>query len=149
MIRTATLQDLDFLQNLEQRCFTTDILSRRNFLYLLTKASAHTLVDEKKGTLRGYATFLFRTDSTSARLYSFATDPQYRRQGIALRLLRAGEKIAKQRHCLSLRLETRLDNVAMQRLVTQCGYQSFGRLAHYYEDEMDALRFQKFLRVKK
>jgi len=49
---------------------------------------------------------------------------------------------------VSLRLETRRDNLAMQRLVKNCGYQKFGTIANYYEDLMEALRFEKSLVVK-
>ena len=43
MIRPATLQDIDALVDIENQCFGSDILSRRNFRYLLTKGHANTV----------------------------------------------------------------------------------------------------------
>jgi ribosomal protein S18 acetylase RimI-like enzyme len=147
MIRVATLKDIDELLRIEQTCFNTDQLSRRSFRYLLTKARAHTLVAEVKGTLCGYAMLLFSKKTASARLYSFAVDSQFRRQGIATKLLQAAEDVAYNKYnCVSLHLETRRDNIAMQQLVNNCGYQKFGTFANYYEDLMEAWRFEKSLR---
>ncbi|MEE4377380.1 MAG: ribosomal-protein-alanine acetyltransferase, partial [Candidatus Competibacteraceae bacterium] len=42
-LRQATLDDLDALVILENRCFSSDKLSRRRFRYMLTKAHATTL----------------------------------------------------------------------------------------------------------
>ena len=45
MIRAAALDDLDALVGIENRCFDSDRIPRRNFRYLLTKANAATLVE--------------------------------------------------------------------------------------------------------
>ncbi|MDY6991854.1 MAG: peptidase C39 family protein [Pseudomonadota bacterium] len=145
MIRPATLTDIDSLLKIERACFTTDRLSRRNFRYLLTKAHAQTLVAEHSGQIQGYALLLLSNGTSMARLYSFAVALEYQRQGIAKALFNAIEQCALQQDCISLRLETRQDNHAMQQLVKQCGYKKFGIIAHYYEDQMEALRFEKSL----
>lgn len=145
MIRSAKLKDMDRLLEIEQDCFRTDQLSRRNFRYLLTKANAQTIVDEVNGAIRGYAMLLFRRGTATARLYSFATATEFRRQGVAIKLLTTVEERAKACHCLLLRLETRSDNLPMQQLVTENGYKKLDVVANYYQDGMDAIRFEKCL----
>ena len=143
MIRRATLNDLDALVRIEDSCFETDRLSRRNFRYLLKKGHAETLVEEEKGTVRGYAMLLFNDGISMARLYSLAVDPQYQRMGIAARLVEVSEVSARQNDCVSLRLEIRKDNSASIGLFKRLGYREFGLHADYYEDHMDAVRLEK------
>lgn len=145
MIRHATLDDLDALVEVENRCFDSDRLSRRNFRYLLTKGNAETVVDEEDGALRGYAMLLFNTGTSLARLYSLAVDPGHQRKGVASALVRASEESARAHDAVTLRLEIRKDNVASIGLFKRHGYREFGIYTDYYEDHMDALRFEKSL----
>ncbi|HNI64115.1 MAG TPA: ribosomal-protein-alanine acetyltransferase, partial [Pseudomonadales bacterium] len=59
MIRPARLSDLTALLAIENRCFQTDRLSRRNFRYLLTQAKAATLLLAADGAVQGYVMLLF------------------------------------------------------------------------------------------
>jgi ribosomal protein S18 acetylase RimI-like enzyme len=145
MIRHATLDDLDALVAIEDRCFDTDRLSRRNFRYLLIKGNAETLVEEEKGVVRGYAMLLFNSGVSLARFYSLAVDPGCQRMGVAGRLVEAAEVTARQNDCVAMRLEIRRDNAASINLFKRHGYREFGIHADYYEDHMDALRFEKSL----
>jgi ribosomal protein S18 acetylase RimI-like enzyme len=145
MIRPAALKDLDALERIETRSFETDRLSRRSFRYLLTKANAATLVDEKSGVVRGYAMLLFNTGTSLARLYSYAVDPDYRNKGIGGRLVQAAEELAQENECVTLRLEVRKDNAASINLFKKCGYRYLEMVPDYYDDHMEAVRFEKLL----
>lgn len=145
MIRSATLADLGALVALEQRCFQTDRLSRRSFRHLLLRGNVQTLLIEEAGRSCGYALILFRRGASLARLYSIAVDPACRGRGYAEALVRAAETLALSQDRMLMRLEIRRDNVASIRLFEKLGYQPFGSYAAYYEDAMDALRFQKSL----
>lgn len=144
-IRAATPADLDALVALEERCFSLDRLTRRNFRHLLTRAHAETLVYERDGQLAGYALLLFRRGTPLARLYSIATDPAWRGRGIGEALVRAAEQASLAREALLMRLEIRKDNPASIGMFRKLGYRPFGEYVGYYEDEQDALRFQKYL----
>ncbi len=145
MIRPATLDDLSALVRVENRCFDTDRLSRRNFRYLLTKGNAETVVDVENGVMRGYSMVLFNTGTSLARLYSLAVDPDFQRKGVAAALVQASEDEATRNDCVTLRLEIRKDNVASISLFKRLGYREFGLYTDYYEDHMDAVRFEKSL----
>lgn len=145
MIRKATIADLDALVTLENRCFQTDRLSRRSFRHLLTKANAITLVAEEPAGLSGYVTVLFNAGTSLARLYSIAVDDSYRGQGIAAALVAAAEQAALDGECVVLRLEVRCDNAASLALFRKLDYRQFGHYPDYYEDHMEALRFEKEL----
>jgi len=145
MIRSATINDLDALVDLEKRSFFGDEISRRSFRYLLTKAHATTLVDQEGDWIRGYVMLLFSNVTALARLYSIAVDPKARGKGIGRALVEAGEKEALDHDCVTMRLEIREDNEASIALFKACGFRRFGEVADYYEDHAAALRFEKNL----
>jgi len=145
MIRSATLNDIDDLVEIENLCFDTDRLSRRSFRYILTKANAATLVDERKGRVCGDAVILFKSGTSLARLYSIATHPDYRNHNIGKNLVKAAEDSALEQDCAYMRLEIRRDNAASIALFEKMGYRQIGIHADYYEGHVDALRYEKML----
>ena len=145
MIRQATLQDLDSLVTLENRCFTGDRLSRRSFRHMLTKAHASMLVVESNGAIPGYVIVLFHAGTSLARMYSLAVDPDAQGAGLGRRLMEAAEDAARDNDCVYMRLEVRHDNRAAIRLYEGMGYRRFGSYDAYYEDHAEALRFEKRL----
>lgn len=144
MIRPATVADLDALVALENQCFQTDRLSRRNFRYMLTRAHAFTLVAEQEGVV-GYVLVLLNEGTSLARLYSIAIDAAMRGKGIGASLVKAAEERAIAEDRVEMRLEIRRDNQASIGLFTKLGYRQFGTYSDYYEDHMEALRFRKSL----
>ena len=145
MIRHATLQDLDQLVEVENLAFTSDRFSRRSFRYLLTRAKAETLVDYQADKITGYVMLLFHTGISMARVYSLAVDPAFRGRGLGGQLLQAAEAMALEHDCILLRLEVRADNMEAIRLYQARGYRQFEKTPDYYEDHMEALRFEKRL----
>jgi len=150
LIRPATIEDLDALVRLENACFEGDRLSRRRFRYMLARARARLLVAEPApsegvGGLLGYVLVLFNRATSVARLYSIAVDAAARGQGLGQALVRAAEQATWDAERAYLRLEIRRDNLASQRLFEGLGYRRFGVLSDYYEDHMEALRYEKAL----
>lgn len=145
MIRDARISDLAALVTLEERCFEIDRFSRRQFRYLITRAQGKLLVDERRGKLIGYVLVLFRRGTSLARLYSIAVDPRARGKGAGRDLLEAAEKAAVDASCAYLRLEVRPDNAESIRLYRSAGFRKLGEVSDYYEDGMDALRYEKAL----
>ena len=145
LIRPATLRDLDGLVELERRCFATDLISRRSFRHLVTRANASILVADEDGELAGYALVLFSRGTALARLYSIAVDGAFRGRGVGRGLLAAAEAEALARGCVSMRAEVRFDNVASLALFESNGYRRLEALEDYYEDHMGAFRFERTL----
>ncbi len=145
MIRHASLDDLEALVALEERCFALDRISRRSFRYLLTRAHAVTLVFEEAGEILAYALTLFSRGTALARLYSIAVDQRLRGRGVGRALLEASEREAVDHGCVSMRSEVRRDNHASLTLFQKAGYEQFEEVEDYYEDHMQALRFERTL----
>lgn len=144
-IRRAVGGDLPDLVALENRVFSGDRLSARQWSQHLASESARIFVARSQGILLGVSVVFFRRNSTVARLYSLATLPEARGRGIGDGLVTAVEQLARRRHCDKLRLEVRNDNLAAQRLYARRDYKLIGERTAYYEDGENALRYEKTL----
>lgn len=143
-IRPATKEQIDALVDLENACFDSDRLSRRNFQWMLSRANSSLLAAQSpEGRLLGYILVLFHRGTSLARIYSVAVSPEARGTGLGRALVEAAEAEAKLRERTYMRLEVRKDNAAAIRLYRKLGYREFETWLHYYEDEADALRFEK------
>jgi ribosomal protein S18 acetylase RimI-like enzyme len=130
---------------LENQSFATDRLSRRQLRYMLTKARADTLLAEEGGKVLGYVLVLYSRGTAVARIYSIAVDPEARGRGVGRALVEAAEAAAWAQERAYVRLEIRRDNLASQAMFEHAGYRRFGVLSDYYEDHMEALRYEKSL----
>ena len=145
-VRRGENTDLDELLKLEERTFDSDRLSRAQYRRHLDSDSAQVLVaSAAHNHFLGAAVLLFRKRTTTARVYSLATQPQARRQGVATALLQAAEHAARRRGCRALRLEVQIGNARAIKLYEQLGYVRVSFHAHYYQDGMDAWRYEKSL----
>lgn len=144
-VRKAKRADLAALVAIETASFTNDRLSRRSLRYFIAAPNAEVIVAEIKGVLAGYALVAFRKGSAIARLYSIATDPDFRGRNLGLALLRAAERLALKRGAEFMRLEVRCRNRRAIALYERQGYRRFGRIDDYYEDGAPAFRYQKTL----
>ena len=143
--RSALLADLEQLVALEQQCFESERIRRRQFRHLLSRANAVVLVYEREGLLLGDIVVLFNRATSTARIYSIAVAHQARGRGIARQLVKAAEDAAWGRQRAWVRLEVRKDNSASINLFESLGYHRFGEHSHYYEDHADAWRYEKTL----
>src|SRR5947209_17056926 len=149
-IRKGRLADLDRLVAIENTAFEGDRLTRRSLRAHLTKTTVSLLVAEATiggfAQVVGYALIAFRKDSKKARLYSIASDPEYRLgsgRGLGRRLLHACEEEAARRGAESLVLEVRADNARAIALYEAQGYVKFGTIPGYYEAGASAERYEK------
>ncbi|MEZ5786720.1 MAG: peptidase C39 family protein [Xanthobacteraceae bacterium] len=144
-LRSGRIGDLDALLALECKVFATDRMSRRSARQFLLSPRATVLVAELDGRLRGAAVVLFRHASDIGRLYSIAVDPDVTGNGIGQAMLNAAEETAIARDCQYLRLEVHEKNFRAIDCYRKSGYREFGRHKKYYQDNGDALRFEKQL----
>jgi ribosomal protein S18 acetylase RimI-like enzyme len=147
MIRAATLADLDALVALEHAAFATDRAERRAIRHAIRSATMDVLaalIDAPDGE-RGPAVLERRRNSRIARLVSIAVAPNRGGLGIGGKLLDAAEDRARSHGCDRLRLEVRADNGAGIRLYERRGYTRFAVRPQYYEDGMEAWRYERGL----
>ncbi|WP_269527120.1 GNAT family N-acetyltransferase/peptidase C39 family protein [Coraliomargarita parva] len=147
-IQPADKHQIDTLVALENDCFETDRLTRRNFQWMLSKGNASLLIASYNGELKGYVLTLFHKGTSLARIYSMAVDADSRRRGIGDALLKAAETEARTHDCLYSRLEVRRDNLEAIQFYQNRGYREFETWANYYEDHEDALRYEKRIRIE-
>ena len=142
-IRNGTLEDMEALLELERQSFAGDRISRAQYRRYLSCAPACVHIATIEREIVGVIIALFRRGSQCVRLYSMATSPQTRGQGIGNALMAHVEVVARARQATCLRFEVRTDNLDAIRWYERLGYQPFGRYNAYYEDGADALRYEK------
>ncbi len=146
VVRPATLGDLDALVALEHAAFATDRAERRAIRHAIRSATMDVMVALIDGDmLVGAAVLERRRASRIARLASIAVDPNRGGLGLGGRLLEAAEEMARAHGCERLRLEVRGDNGAGIRLYERRGYTRFAIRPDYYEDGMEAWRYERWL----
>jgi len=134
VIRPARRADLDAISALEQGCFNTYNLSRRQLQYLQQRQTTVFLVAEQGGQVVGEGIALVRHDKSciSGRVYSRAVDPGSRGQGIGEKLMREMIEQLRQRDVRRVYLEVEASNTGAIHLYERLGFASIGTLPDYY-----------------
>ncbi|HYE20387.1 MAG TPA: GNAT family N-acetyltransferase [Tepidisphaeraceae bacterium] len=140
-IRAATRADLEGVNALEQSCFSTYKLSRRQLSYLQARQTAVFLVAEADGQIVGEGIALVRhhKSGTSGRIYSLAVDPARRGLGLGERLMKqmlaqlAGQGVRR------VYLEVEGSNLGALKLYERLGFATIGKLPDYYGEGHDGV----------
>jgi ribosomal protein S18 acetylase RimI-like enzyme len=150
-IRTASYDDFERIVALENLCFQKEhAYTRRQLRYLLIKANSTVLVETTDTLVRGFLIILYRRGTTVAGIETINVDPAFRKKGIGLQLLSAGEEHLRKKGIRKIRLEVSITNHAAIKLYENAGFQKTALLKKYYrydhEDSRDAYRMVKELR---
>lgn len=145
-ITDVAARDVPALLALEQECFTTDRLSKRQFNHWVKAAHRVFLVAKLGDVIVAYGLVIMRKGTRMARLYSIAVGEKARGRGVGKMLMRALEEQTLAFNKLFIRLEVAVGNEAAIKLYQSLGYKTFGTYTKYYDDESDALRMQKDIR---
>jgi ribosomal-protein-alanine acetyltransferase len=134
VIRPARRADLDAISALEQGCFNTYNLSRRQLQYLQQRQTTVFLVAEQGEKVVGDGIALVRHHRSciSGRVYSLAVDPGSRGQGIGEKLMREMIEQLRQRDVRRVYLEVEASNTGAIHLYERLGFASIGTLPDYY-----------------
>ena len=141
IIRNMTAADVHQVAQLEKVCFP-DPWSERSVSSELTNPLSLWLVALEDDKLAGYVgsqTVMGETD-----MMNIAVDPEFRRRGIAEKLVDAlvAELKARGSHCLTL--EVRASNDAAKALYGKLGFSQVGLRKNYYRNpKEDALILRK------
>jgi ribosomal protein S18 acetylase RimI-like enzyme len=144
--RPASIEDIDALITIEDKCFSSDKLSRRSFRRFITNKQSTFLICCHQSKVIGYLLIVFHRGTRLARLYSMAVLNDYRGLGISTKLLKDAENLAIDKGALYLRLEVNTTNYIAIALYKKLYFREFALIEHYYEDQSDAIRMQKRIR---
>mgnify|MGYP002740069643 CR=1 FL=1 len=127
-----TADHLDALEQMERTCFSRP-WSRKMLAEELENQCAAFLVaeDSVSGRVLGYAGLMVVADE--GYITNVAVFPEYRRQGIAGKLLDVFLRFARANHLAFLTLEVRPSNAAAIALYTRFGFREAGRRRNYYD----------------
>ena len=139
-----TVDHLDELERLERICFSRP-WSKRMLGEELDNACAAFLVaeDAETGTVLGYAGLLAMMDE--GYITNVAVFPEYRRCGIAARIIEVFMNFARANKLAFLMLEVRPSNAAAIALYQSFGFEEVGRRRNYYDlPKEDALILTRY-----
>lgn len=131
-------EDVDQVVALEQISFTMP-WSRNLFLSEFRSPLVSTLMvalaDTPKRTVIGYIVFWHVADEM--HILNLATAPEFKRQGVAKKLVLAAMKRAYQKGAAKAFLEVRASNAAAQKLYSSLGFTGTSVRREYYEDPVE------------
>jgi ribosomal-protein-alanine N-acetyltransferase len=131
-IRRMTLADVPAILELDKLSFTLP-WPERSFRFELTENSASRCwVVELDGKIVGMLVAWMLVDE--AHIATIATHPDYRRQGVARKLLTYALRYMSKEGAVTSFLEVRESNTAAQEMYGKFGYEAVGRRKRYYKD---------------
>ena len=132
-----------FVAEMERQCFS-DPWSEKSVASELDNPLSLWLIAEVDGVVAGYVGS--QTVLDSADMMNLAVSPNFRRQGIAERLVNGLMEALGEKGVKSLLLEVRISNEPAKRLYQKLGFEIVGKRPGYYEKPReDALILRKEL----
>jgi len=144
-IRSASLNDIPFLIQLERSCFKYYLIDKKSFARFIKSNSSELFVVEFESQIVAYSLMIYRKNSMKARLYSIAVDEKYRKHKIGTRLLTYGEELVRQKGLREIALEVQIENTHVIQFYQKHGYIGKKTMHNYYESGQHAERMLKTL----
>lgn len=140
-MRRARPHDAERLAEMERTCFKNP---NTQLILRVCGFVDGFLVAEGDDDLLGYVLFT-PSSSSHARVLSLAVSPDYRRRGVATRLMRGAFDVLRGNGFESVGLEVRVSNKPAQSLYEGLGFERADVDEGYYDDGEDALLMEKEL----
>ena len=136
-IETASIRMLDRFCELEDQCFDQEAFTKRQLAYLLTDYNTVGLVAKADGDIAGFIILQveIENDTLYGHIITINVAPNYRRKGIATKMLKEIEQILREKGINECHLEVREDNSAALKLYQNSGYRKIVRLEKYYANK--------------
>ena len=133
-IENLPVRLLDTLYQIEKQCFKQEAFSKRQITYLLTDNNAISFAAYVNGELAGFIIghLDIERNQSAGHILTIDVVTQYRRKGIAQKLMHEVEETVKQKGAKECRLEVREDNTAALNLYQKLGYKKIAKLENYY-----------------
>ncbi len=132
MLRIATLNDINGIKAVENRCFSTPW--SENMIISSIENGCIVVVAEIDNKVVGYAGLYPSGDITNV-----AVIPNEQGKGYGTELVKELIKVAKINDIEKLFLEVRVSNIKAIKLYEKCGFEKISVRKKYYKDGEDAL----------
>lgn len=137
-IDQATLSDLDAILVIEHACFDLDSFSKRQFVYLITKAKGVFYVVRFGGNVVAYASLVSNARTRNLRIYSIAVHPKFRGLKLAQLLMDQTFEYARSNRLKAITLEVKTTNIPAISLYEKYGFVKHCIRYNYYQDGSNA-----------
>ena len=136
---------LDELERLERICFSRPWSKRMLGEELENQCAAFLVAEDEDGKVLGYAGLLVMMDE--GYITNVAVFPEYRRCGVAAKIIEVYMNFAKANRLAFLTLEVRPGNAAAIALYQRFGFEEVGRRKNYYDlPKEDALILTRYFK---
>ena len=136
---------LEDLERLERICFSRPWSKRMLGEELENQCAAFLVAEDENGTVLGYAGLLVMLDE--GYITNVAVFPEYRRLGVAAKIIDVYMNFAAANDLAFLTLEVRPSNAAAIALYRRFGFEEVGRRKNYYDlPKEDALILTRFFK---
>lgn len=145
--REAKIEDLETLYKIELECFGSEAFTKTQLGYFLKSSGFVSLVAEVDGFPAGFIIGAVEQykNKIFGHIYSLDVSQEYRRKGVASRLLDKLERIFVRNKAEVCYLEVRVDNAAATELYKKHGYRVTETLKKYYPMGINGFRLKKDL----
>lgn len=135
IIDCASIRLLDELYSIEKKCFDEEAFSKEQISYLLRDYNSLSYIAYINDKIAGFIIGLIEIERNQffGHIITIEVMTQYRRKGVAQRLLREIETGIKNQGINECRLEVREDNIAAIKLYEKIGYKKIAKLENYYQ----------------
>lgn len=143
IITSATLSDIEGILEVEQMSFGIESFTRKQFVYLISKAKGMFYVAKHEEKIVGYLSLITNSFIRYARIYSIAVHPDTRGMKIGQLLLDKGLEYAREQNFKSVTLEVNVNNNGAIQLYLKNGFTIKGTKRFYYPDGANAFSMHK------
>jgi ribosomal-protein-alanine N-acetyltransferase len=145
-IRLMTESDVLQIIQLETQIFP-DPWTRETFLEAMWEPDVQSLVVIKGDRIIGYMVTLWAEERI--HILNIAVDKDYRKRGIATKLITGLEKSASKQGIRYVSLDVRVSNDVAIAFYTKHNFQTIGQRTQYYPNDEDALIMAKSIKENK
>ena len=142
LIRNWEKEDNQAVTDLEQICFAYPWTCKM-VAEMQEQASFLGVVAEIEGEVIGYAGAIYCLNQADIALV--AVKPEFRRNGIAQKLINQLEQLLLQKGVTDVFLEVRISNTPARELYKRMGFSEISIRKKYYEDSEDAIVMLKVI----
>ena len=146
-IETASIRMLDKFCEIENQCFDQEAFTKQQLAYLLSDYNTIGLVARIDSDIAGFiiSQVEIENDWLYGHIITVNVAPNYRRKGVATRMLQETESILRGKGIAESHLEVREDNSNALKLYQNNGYRKIQRLERYYGNNKHGLFLKKSL----